>query len=377
MIGWALPPKSEGGLDVYCMHIARHLSKEHEVYLAIPQFNVPESPPDMGDACIMPIEFARGNTLLDDILSYNRAIVSYFSGEHFDVVHSNDWFGVMAANRFKEYFETPFVLALHSLQYMRSALPERVDDDIGFVERYGIQNSDVIVTVSRMMKNEIMKSYRVSPDKIFVIPNGGGFENEGDRRIFKKKHGIKGKVVLYIGRLSRQKGVEYLLLAARKVIKSHPDTVFFIGGEGHMRRQLEMLVEIFGIKDNVIFGERINESELSSYFASCDIFVSPSVWEPFGITVTEAMSQKRPVIATMGTGSAEDMESGRELIKVRPKSSDAIAKAIIMLLENEDMQARIGNAGYEFCKKNFSWKKSAKALSRVYSFAADTENSKR
>ncbi len=368
MIGWGLPQNTSGGLDTYCKYVSSEMSKEHEVYLTLPEFNVPEDVEDMGSVCIIPIQCEKKEKLLDTVLEYNKNIVEGLCHEKYDVVHSNDWFGVMAANRIKECTKTPFVLTLHSTEYMRRAAESREKCDLDFLENMGIKNSDIIITVSNLMKKEIAEKYNINRDKIKVVHNGFIIPDKpADKGYIKKKHDTgKDKTVLYIGRLAKQKGVEYLINAAREVLKKRPDTTFVICGFGHFEIALRRLAKIMRMESKIIFAGKIKDEELYPYYSSADVFVSPSVWEPFGLTITEAMSQKIPVIATTSAGAVEDMEDGKDVIKVRPRSSKEIASAIIRLLENEKLAEKVAENGFDFCKKNFSWEECAKRTVEVY-----------
>ena len=370
MIGWGLPQNTSGGMDTYCRNICAEMSKEHEVYLAIPKFNLPDEIEDMGNVCMVIIDSEKKKDMLETVLEYNRKIVEALSEEVFDVVHANDWFGVMAANRLKEYMKTPFVFTIHSLEYMRRGTDRREKCDLDSLEHMGTRNSDAIITVSKLMKKEIAEKFDVKPEKIHAVHNGFLVpETPGDSGYIRKKHKTgNDKIVLYTGRLQKQKGVEHFITSAKEILKERPDTTFVIAGFGIFEKSLKKFSDMMKLGNKIVFAGKIGTEELLPYYASADVFVSPSLWEPFGLTITEAMSQKTPVIATDKTGAIEDMEDGKNVIKVKARSSSAISYAVLGLLNDEKFAKEIGNNGYEFCRKNFSWKHCAEKTLEVYKY---------
>ncbi|MBN2101727.1 MAG: glycosyltransferase family 4 protein [Candidatus Aenigmarchaeota archaeon] len=368
MIGWGLPQNTSGGMDTYCRNICAEMSKEHEVYLTIPKFNLPDEIEDMGNVCLVPIDSEKKKDMVETVLEYNKKIVEAFSEEVFDIVHVNDWLGVMAANRLKECVKTPFVFTIHSLEYMRRGTDRREKCDLDFLEHMGIRNSDAIITVSKLMKKEIAEKFDVKPEKIHAVHNGFLVpETPGDSGYIRKKHKTgNDRIVLYIGRLQKQKGVEYFIKAAGEILKERQDTTFVIAGFGIFEKSLKKFSDMMKLGNKTVFAGKIANEELLPYYASADVFVSPSLWEPFGLTITEAMSQKVPVVATDMAGAVEYMEDGKDVIRVKARSSDAIASAVIKLLNDEKLAKEIGNKGFEYCKKNFSWKKCAEKTLEVY-----------
>ncbi|NOX71192.1 MAG: glycosyltransferase family 4 protein [Candidatus Micrarchaeota archaeon] len=367
IIGWSIPPKTTGGLDIYCSRLSAELSEKDDVYITIPEFNMPDTIPDIGNACVVPVKCKKTGSMLETVLGYNRNIIESFSDENFDIIHANDWFGVIAAHRLKEYKKVPFILAVHSTEYMRRGMDKRIKNDIDFIEDFGLKNADGIITVSFLMKNEIIKNYGIDEKKIIVVKNGFDVVKKSDSEFIKRKYSTgKNKIILYFGRLTRQKGVEYLIYASRQILKRYENVSIVIAGSGHNEGQLKKFVTCLGLEDKIIFAGYVSPEDANSYYNSSDIFVMPSVWEPFGIAMTEAMAHMIPVIATNRTGAAEGMKDGRDLIKIDAGNSGMLADVLIRLLDDEKLSIEIGRNGFRFCKENYSWKKCASDTRTVY-----------
>lgn len=374
IIGWGLPPKTGGGLDVYCRYIAEELSKTDEVYLAIPSFNMPDDIPETGNACILPIDCEEKDDFLETVIGYNKKLADMLSKENFDIVHANDWFSVIAAERISEFSKTPWIFCVHSLEYIRNGFLKRVKGDIDFLEERALKNAFRIITVSDLMKDEIIRNYGIEKNRISVIRNGYNEQMKETKTsdpsssdMIRNKYDINNeKIVLYVGRLSAQKGIEYLIRAAGYVLKDHPETKFLIAGFGYLENNLKKYAKVAGVEESIIFAGRFSENEKFALYSAGDVFVSPSLIEPFGITVTEAMSMRIPVISTRKTGGVESMKDGREFVSVREKDPMAIASSINKILSDRSFAEKIAKNGYDYCKNNFSWEKCAKETKKIY-----------
>jgi glycosyltransferase involved in cell wall biosynthesis len=364
MIGWGFPPNIEGGLDTHCYELSKAIVKKgHEVHLALPSFNNPDK--NVDKIKIRAIRTPKYRSSLRTILRYNKNIFKELVNETFDIIHTHDWFGTLAAFKIREVNKTPWVLTLHSFEYMRAC--GSGNKEIEQIENFGIKYCDRIIAVSNLVKKEIENRYGLGK-KIDVIYNAAGPKLKAYPEAIRRKYNLKNEfIILSVSRLTHQKGIEYLLYAAKDVLKKFPDTKFIIVGKGYLLGSLKKFVRNIGISKSVIFTGFVPESEIPSYYKAADIFVMPSVYEPFGISALEAMSYGCPVIATENAGVCEKLKNGKDIVEVKPKDSKSICKAIIMLLKKKKLRKGIGENGMKSSKKAYSWKIAAKQTLDVYS----------
>lgn len=371
-VGWGFPPKIDGGLDICVCETAKCLARQgFIIHLFLPKFNSPPGRfhgPDgfKKNIVVHPVD-VRKNTknigaLIKTVKLYNRKIIGLSKRLDFDIAHTHDWLGSGFGTWIKKNTKKPWVMTLHSLEYMRSTV-RNSRSYMQKVEEESAKMCDAVVTVSNFMKNEICLKYKIKPGKIKVIYNAGSIELSGNEEAHLNKK--KAKNILYIGRLSAQKGIEYLLTAAKDVLKKHPDAKFIIAGYGYLYFGLLKHAKVLGIRKNVFFEGFVKTGKIPHYYKKASIFVSPSIYEPFGITIADALNFGIPVIATRNTGAIEGMKNKKECIIIAERSSRKISDAIINLLDNEKLKLSIGLNGKDFAKK-YSWDKSASKVASVY-----------
>jgi glycosyltransferase involved in cell wall biosynthesis len=360
MIGWGFPPKIEGGLDVHVHEICRKLAKTEDVLLALPGFNSPRGNPD--GIKIIRIKCRLGKSLSMTVGEYGRNIVRACRKLDFDVIHSHDWFGVEASESLRRLTGKPWVFTLHSLEYMRSCGPGR-KSSMERLERRGARECDRVITVSRFMKESVARDYGVEPGKIDVVYNSASAAKGSPGKV-RKALGLGDRpLVLFLGRLSHQKGVESLIYSARSVLEKIPDARFLIVGEGHLKGSLEKFSRHMGLEGKVIFPGFVPEKELSSYYSAADVFAYPSVYEPFGISVLESMLSGTPAITNSEAGVMEMLPGMASLRGVRPGDSAALAEQIIHFLSSGK---RVSERERRILESTYSWKKSAAQILQVY-----------
>jgi len=360
MIGWGFPPKIEGGLDVHVHEICRELAKKNLVYLMLPEFNSPKKAPD--GIKIIPIKCRLGKNLSRTVGEYSRNIVKACRGIDFDVIHSHDWLGVEASEALRATTGKPWVFTLHSLEYMRSCVPGS-KSAMARLERRGARECDRIITVSRFMKESIAKTCGVEQGKIDVVYNSASVR-KGDPGSIRKKLGLGDRpLVLFLGRLSHQKGVENLIYSARSVLKTIPDARFLIVGEGHLKESLEKFSRHMGLEGKIIFQGFVPESELASYYSAADVFAYPSMFEPFGISVLESLLSGTPAVTSAEAGIMEMLPDMPSLKGVRPGDSKELANQIMHFLSSGK---RVTEREKKLLESTYSWKKSAAQILQIY-----------
>lgn len=308
LVGWGYPPKIDGGLDIHVKHLFEELRKKDvEVDLALPKDRAPEK-----DG-IIPVETGDG-----DMVQRSRELsqeVAKFA-EDYDIVHTHDWFGVEAGLKAKKYSNVKWVATFHSLSSLRS---RKSSEKLEKMERAMAERSDTLIAVSELLADQVEEEFGNKPK---VIHNGFS-RPSGTGRNVKRDLGIK-KMIFFVGRHAEQKGLEHLIYGFSKFLEDN-DATLVVGGEGHMTKALKEFAEMLEIKDDVIFEGFIPDDELGDYYRSADVFVSPSIHEPFGLTVTEAIESGTPVVAT--ESGVEEVLPEDAVIRVRPES-DSIAEGI-------------------------------------------------
>ena len=363
MVGWGWPPKMDGGLDTHIHNLTLNLSAKDnmQIDLFLPKINIPKTIPK-GNLKIHPVNIRMQCNTIDSLIAtvkrYNRKISK--TAQRPDIIHVHDWLGIDAGIALKEQFKIPLILTIHSLEYMRSADDNSNSEGIiDNIEKKGMAEADIIIAVSDFMKREIIKKYNINENKIKVIPNGPTFKNSG------KPSKKEKDLVVYCGRLTSQKGVEYLLLAAKEVLKKNKKAKFVIIGKGYLEKQLKDLASLLGIDDNIKFIGFAKTEEIRDYYMKAETVVFPSVFEPFGITVLDALSCGAPVVTTENAGIAEDLKNRKHILKVRERNSKDLAEALISLLDNPSLRKTLSENGKKASEK-YSWKNIASKTRDIY-----------
>lgn len=315
LVGWGYPPKIDGGLDIHVKHLFDELLEQGiNVDLALPE----ERAPDRNE--IIPVETGEG-----DMIQKSRRMSAEVAkiSEDYDIVHTHDWFGAEAGFKSRKYSETNWVSTLHSLSSSRS---RQRSEELENLEKVAAEKPDKSIAVSKKLAKEVETEFGVEPEVIhngFSKPERSGID-------VKKKHNIKGDIIFFVGRHAEQKGLEHLLYGFRKITDNREATLV-IGGEGHMTEVLKKFSEILDIKEKTVFPGFIPREELGDYYSAADVFVSPSINEPFGLTITEALETGTPVVAT-DNGVSEI--AGESIIPAEPES-DSIKRGIEKALDQE------------------------------------------
>ena len=368
MIGWEYPPFKSGGLATHCEGLTRSLAdKNVKVYFFMPKtkHTANSDQPNLvikevGETEIFPYDRPEDKTLagnfFEAVHKYNQLVVAKVKAVaraegKFDFIHAHDWLTMEAATILKEELVIPLVLTIHSTEYDRSGWlnPNQWFIDI---ERKGMEQADGIIAVSHFTKRVIVEKYGINPDIISVVHNA----------VYPIAEGKKQKIVLFLGRLTIQKGAEFFLKAARKVLDNEPDVRFVVAGIGDMLpRLIDQAVDL-DISNQVIFTGRLTEDEVKHIYGISSVYVMPSVSEPFGITALEAISAGTPTIASKTAGVCETFNN---CLKVDFWDSDEIASKILSLLRYESLREALAENGKKEIEL-FTWDNVAGKTLDVY-----------
>lgn len=299
-----------------------------------------------------------GENLMAEIVRYSLIGAHLGLTEKFDVIHAHDWLTAPAGIEAKRVSGKPLVVHAHALEFDRSG--EHINQKVYDIERAGFEAADRIIAVSHFTKETIVHRYSIDPAKITVVHNAVAKERRlGQLRV---KKPFKEKLVLFLGRITFQKGPDYFVEAAAKVLANHNDVRFAMAGAGDMfPRMVERMAEL-RLADRFHFTGFVQGTDVERIYAMSDLYVMPSVSEPFGITPLEAMVFDVPCIVSKQSGVAEILEHA---VKVDFWDVDRLAYEIEDILTNEKRAETLIEQGRETLKK-IQWDRAAEKVLDVY-----------
>lgn len=299
-----------------------------------------------------------GPNLIAEVLRYGK-VAGVIAEQHtFDVIHAHDWMTIFAGLHAKKISGKPLILHVHALEFDRSG--DHVNQDIYDIERLGMSSADHIIAVSHYTKNLIVNRYGVHPDKITVVHNAVSRAEAG--AAYKVERNMDKKIVLFLGRITFQKGPDYFVEAAAKVLKEIPDVTFVMAGAGDMMPRMIKRVAELGIGKNFHFTGFLQGAEVEQIFTMSDLYIMPSVSEPFGISPLEAMVYDVPVIISKQSGVSEIL---RHALKVDFWDVKEIANKIIAILKYPALSDEIVERSREEVR-NIRWENAAEKIVTVY-----------
>jgi len=368
MVGWEYPPFKAGGLATHCYGLTRSLADKNvkvDFYMPKTKHTSTSDKPNLvikevGEAEIFPYDRPDCKEIegmfYDAVYRYNDLVVARVKGNmdargKYNAIHCHDWLTMKAGITLKESTGIPLVLTVHSTEYDRSGWlnPNQWFIDI---EREGMEKADRIIAVSHFTKRVIVDKYGINPDKISVVHNA----------VYPIQEGHKQEIVLFLGRLTIQKGAEFFLQAAQKVKDYEPDARFVVAGFGDMLPRLITQAVDMGIADKVIFTGRLTEEEVKHIYGISSVYVMPSVSEPFGITALEAISAGTPTIASKTAGFSEAFKN---CLRVDFWDTDEMANKIISLLRYDPLHRTLSHEGKREVDL-FTWDRVAEKTIDVY-----------
>jgi glycogen synthase len=293
-----------------------------------------------------------------EVHRYAALAAELAENEQFDVVHAHDWMTYPAGIAVSTINEKPLVVHVHSTEFDRSG--EHVNQMIYDIERAGMERADRIIAVSHFTRNIVINRYGISGDKVEVVYNGverNGSWIAGDTGIKKDE-----KIVLFLGRITMQKGPEYFLQAAKKVLEIMDNVKFVMAGSGDlMHRAIEMAAEL-GIGQKVLFTGFLRGEDVQKIYKMADLYVMPSVSEPFGIAPLEALDNDVPVIISKQSGVSEVLVHA---LKVDFWDVNEIANKIVAVLKYPPLQMTLRSHG-NFEVRKLRWKDAAAKCLKIY-----------
>jgi glycosyltransferase involved in cell wall biosynthesis len=299
-----------------------------------------------------------GNNLFFEVLRYGLVGEELGRTEPFDVIHSHDWLTFPAGVAAKAVSGKPLVVHVHATEFDRSG--ENVNQDVYNIERFGMENADRVVCVSHYTRNIVINRYGVPPGKIEVVHNAVNKECHLQRLGINKP--LKEKIVLFLGRITMQKGPEYFLEAANLVLKKVKDVRFVMAGSGDMLTRMIARMARLNLARRFHFTGFLQGLEVERMYALSDLYVMPSVSEPFGISAFEALLYDVPIIISKQSGVAEVLP---EAVIVDFWDTRKLAESIVSILSSETLSRRIVDKCQDRVEQ-IGWEHAGRKLASVY-----------
>jgi glycosyltransferase involved in cell wall biosynthesis len=299
-----------------------------------------------------------GHDLMAEVARYALVVAEVARHKRFDVVHAHDWMTVPAGIAAARVANKPLVVHVHASEYDRSG--ENVNTQVRDLEQLGLDAADRVICVSHFTASILKRRYRVDPRKLRVVHNAVRHaEHPGHRGTGKT---IPEPIVLFLGRVTFQKGPDYFLEAAARVVRIEPRVKFVMSGSGDMLPSMVERAARMGIARNVHFTGFLRGKDVERMYAMADIYVMPSVSEPFGISPLEAMALDVPVIVSRQSGVSEIL---RNALKVDFWDVDDLANKILALLRYDALATELVESGKEEIRR-FRWDQQGKLVAQVY-----------
>lgn len=300
-----------------------------------------------------------GPDLMSEVRRYSRLAATIAVQEDFDVIHVHDWMTYPAGILAKLLTGKPLVAHIHATEFDRSG--KNINEQVAAIERAGLQAADKVVAVSRLTRNMVIEHYGVSPEKVVVVYNAVA-RHDVQHHYEKPERLRHEKRVLFLGRVTFQKGPEYFMEAARLVLEKMPDVRFMMAGSGDMLNKLIRRAGQLRIGSHFLFSGFLRGEQVDRMFASSDLYVMPSVSEPFGITPLEAMLYDVPVLLSRQSGVSEVLEHA---LKADFWDTRDMADKICAVLRYPCLaQSLVANCREEM--KSIRWANAADQLMTVY-----------
>jgi len=371
MFGWEFPPHHSGGLGVACQGLTRAMAARGiEIVFVMPKtldvgapwarfvfadtgiearaVNSTLTPYVTGKGYARALHDASiyGSSLLGEVRRYALLGGQIAKEEEFEVIYAHDWLSFGAGVEAKRVSGKPLIVHVHATEFDRCGGPLGVNKDVYEIEKEGMEAADRVIAVSQFTKDIIMLHYGIPEWKIKVVHNGIDEVTQprgtASRLRLSSLKASGYSIVLFLGRITLQKGPDYFLRAAKSVLMRDPKVVFLLSGSGDMEREMMDLAAELGISDRVLFTGFLSGPDRYEVYAAADLFIMPSVSEPFGITALEAMKTGTPVLVSKQSGAAEAV---RHALKVDFWDVDEMTNKILGVVTHRGLRKSLSENG--------------------------------
>ena len=372
MLTWEYPPRIVGGIARVVHDLSHRLIKDgHEVtVITYKEGNVPYYENDKGvDVYRVDNYMINPNNFIDWIMQLNFNMVTKANeliakNGKFDVIHAHDWLVAYCAKTLKNSYGTPLVSTIHATEAGRNSgihdETQRYVNDTEWLLTY--ESSEVIVN-SKYMKNELQRLFGLPYEKINVISNGVSMTSysgvERDYEFRRQYAADNEKIILFMGRLVYEKGVQHLISAMPKILEGYHDSKLVIAGRGGMIDELKAQVDSMGLSQKVYFTGYLNAKQVAKMYKCADISVFPSTYEPFGIVALESMLAGVPTVVSDVGGLNEIVDHGVNGMKSYAGNPNSLADSILALLLNPALCDKVIKQAKAKVKNEYNWAKIA------------------
>ncbi|CDE11402.1 glycosyl transferase group 1 [Clostridium sp. CAG:354] len=379
MLTWEYPPRVVGGIARVVHDLSHRLIKDgHEVtVVTYKEGNVEDFEDDNGVKVYRVNNYMiNPNNFIDWIMQLNFNLISkateLISKEGpFDVIHAHDWLVAYAAKTLKDSFKIPIIATIHATESGRnSGIHDEVQRYINDTEWMLTYEATEVIVNSNYMKNELQRLFGLPYEKINVVPNGvnlnlyNGVERDYD---FRRQYAADNeKIILYVGRLVYEKGIQNLIAAMPKVLNGYHDSKLIIAGKGGMIDELRDEVRRLGIENKVYFTGYLKLNQVTKMYKCADVAVFPSTYEPFGVVALEGMLSGTPVVVSDVGGLNEIVQHRENGMKSYAGNPNSIADSILELLYNPGLCAEVSRAAKAKVKAQYNWTKIAQDTHFIY-----------
>ena len=379
MLSWEYPPRVVGGISRVVHDLSHRLIKDgHDVtVVTYRDGNVPYFENDAGVKVYRVDNFMiQPNNFIDWVMQLNFNMIAK-TGEiiategAFDVIHAHDWLVAYAAKTLKTSYNIPLVSTIHATEAGRNnGIREEQQKYINDTEWMLTYESSEVIVNSNYMKNELQRLFGLPFEKINVVPNGVSSSNftvtERDYD-FRRQYAMDNeKIILFMGRLVYEKGVQNLVAAMPKILSNYNDAKLIIAGKGPMLGELQNQVNSLGLGNKVYFTGHLSPKQVQKMYKCADVSVFPSTYEPFGIVAIEAMLSGIPIVVSDIGGLNEIVEHGITGMKSYAGNANSLADSILALLFDYKLCDSIVKNAKQKVKTQYNWTKIAQDTHFTY-----------
>jgi len=381
MLTWEFPPRIIGGISPHVYNLSRSLAKngtkvyvvtcdfpgapQHEVVDGVEIFRIDSYKNPSPD-------FATWVYLMNVNMQKEAAALVNSLGGKVDVFHAHDWLVANAGIGLKHVFRKPLLVTMHSTEIgRRNGIHFDYERMIHETEAWLTYEAWKVICCSNYMVSHVQWAFGLPTDKLVMIPNGVDAEayakvENSDLSSFRSKFALpEEKIVLFVGRLVYEKGVQVLVNAITKVLEK-VNAKFVIVGNGYMKEQLSSIIKGLGLSHKVLFTGFVDDETLRKLQKCADVSVVPSLFEPFGIVALEAMAAKSPVVVSDTGGLSEIVEHGVTGVKVYVNNPESLAWGITKVLLDENYANLIRTNAYKKVQEKYDWNKIAQQTKAIY-----------
>ncbi|MEM1590252.1 MAG: glycosyltransferase family 4 protein [Candidatus Bathyarchaeia archaeon] len=379
MLTWEFPPRIIGGISPHVYYLSKNLARKGvKVYVVTCDFPGAPSHEIVNGVEVFRLDsyrnpspdFASWVYLMNMSMQKEAAsIVKNLGGV--DIFHAHDWLVANAGIGLKHVFRRPLLATIHSTEIgRRNGLHSDYERMIHETEAWLTYEAWKVICCSNYMLSHVRWAFKLPEDKLVMIPNGVNaedYEESGvDLNQFRKRFASpEEKIVLFVGRLVYEKGIHILINAIPKIL-GKVNAKFIVVGDGYMKDTLSEQVKQMGLTHKVLFTGFVDDETLRNLQKCADVCVIPSLFEPFGIVVLEAMAAKTPVVVSDTGGLAEIVEHDVTGFKVRPGDPNSLALGVTRVLLDGDYAKKLRENAYRVVTEKFNWEKISQQTKNVY-----------